>query len=99
MNDRANGFVEERAPWTLHKEGRTAELEETLGALARAVTRITLMASPYLPGKAQEVWEALRLPGAVEAAGWEALERPPASGERVGKLAPLFPKERRQPLS
>ena len=52
------------------------------------------MASPYLPGKAQEVWEALRLPGAVEAAGWEALERPPASGERVGKLAPLFPKER-----
>jgi methionyl-tRNA synthetase len=92
--DRANGFVEERAPWHLHKEGRTAELEEALGALARAVTRITLMASPFLPGKAQEVWRALGLPGSVEAAGWDALERPPTPGERVGKLAPLFPKDR-----
>ena len=92
--DRANGFVEERAPWTLAKEGRTEELDETLGALARAIARITLMMSPYMPTKTQLVWEALGLLGNVTDATWDALERPPTAGRAVNKLAPLFPKEK-----
>jgi methionyl-tRNA synthetase len=91
--DRANGFVEERAPWTLAKEGRTQELAETLGALARAIARITLMMSPYMPTKTQLVWEALGLSGDVTDARWDALERPPTAGKTINKLAPLFPKE------
>ena len=46
---------------------------------------------------AREVWQALGLPGTVDAAGWDALERPPASDARVGKLTPLFPKDRPRP--
>ncbi len=91
--DRANGFIEERAPWSLAKQGQSAELEETLGALARCIARVTLMAAPFMPGKTQEVWAALGLPGRVEAAGWEELERPPTGGHQVEKLPPLFPKE------
>jgi methionyl-tRNA synthetase len=92
--DRANGFVEERAPWTLAKEGRAQELDETLGALARAIARITLMMSPYMPTKTQLVWEALGLSGDVTDARWDALQCPPTAGKTINKLAPLFPKER-----
>ncbi len=90
--DRANGFVEERAPWTLAKEQRTAELENTLAALARAVARITLMASPFMPAKTQAVWQALGLDGDVAASPWTTLERPPTAGQVVRKPPPLFPK-------
>lgn len=91
---RANGFVEESAPWTLHKEKATERLNAVLASLARAVARITLMASPFMPGKTQEVWSALNLTGTVDGAAWEVLERPPVEGRTVTKPPPLFPKDR-----
>jgi methionyl-tRNA synthetase len=94
--DRANGFVEERAPWTLAKEGRTEDLAETLGALARAVARISLMLSPMMPAKTQDVWAGLGLPGSIEQAGWDRLERPPTANCTVSRIAPLFPKDARK---
>jgi len=92
--DRANGFIEERAPWTLAKEGNTDRLEDTLAALVRALARVTLMSSPFLPNKTQIVWEALGLTGTAVDAGWGALERPPTAGRTTVKLSPLFPKPR-----
>ncbi len=97
--DRANGFVEERAPWSLAKQGKTAELEETLAALARVVARITLLASPFMPGKAQVVWQALGMPGEVTSASWETLERPPTAGAQTEKPPPLFPKDRKEAVT
>ncbi len=97
--DRSNGFVEEQAPWTLAKTGRSGELDMTLAALARALARITVMASPYMPGKTQAVWEALGLPGSVSAATWDALDRPGVRGRTVQPLAPLFPKPETSPIS
>ncbi len=93
---RANGFVEERAPWSLAKEGKAAELQETLAALARVVARITLMASPYMPGKTQAVWQAVGMPGEVTSASWDLLEHPPTGGAQTEELPPLFPKERKE---
>jgi len=94
--DRANGFVEERAPWTLAKEGRTGELEEALAALARALARITLLASPFMPTKTQSIWEALGLPGTVADVPWGYVERPPTGGAASRKPPPLFPKDERE---
>jgi methionyl-tRNA synthetase len=94
--DRANGFVEERAPWTLAKEGRTAELEEALAALARALARITLLASPFMPTKTQSVWDALGMSGTVADMPWGYVERPPTGGAASRKPPPLFPKDDRQ---
>ncbi|NIU80094.1 MAG: class I tRNA ligase family protein, partial [Gammaproteobacteria bacterium] len=73
---RANGFVEERAPWQLAKTGRRDDLAETLGALTRSIARITVMASPFLPGKTQDVWQALGLEGHVSHITWNDLEHP-----------------------
>ena len=89
---RANGFVEEAAPWSLAKQGEAAGLQNVLGALWRAVTRISVMASPFLPNKTQKTWEALGHDGSITAAGWAALEHPPAPIGPVSKPPPLFPK-------
>lgn len=89
---RANGFVEETAPWNLAKQGQTVTLHATLAALTRALARITILASPFLPAKTQLAWAALGLPGEAKEAGWGALEAPPIGGRTVQKLAPLFPK-------
>ncbi len=89
---RANQFVEEEAPWSLHKEGRKDELELVLGALARALARITLMLSPFMPGKTQQVWESLGFSSEFALAKWNDLVDPPMAGNSVSKLAPLFPK-------
>jgi methionyl-tRNA synthetase len=90
--DRANGFVEETAPWNLAKRGDTPQLRSALAALARALARITLLASPYIPGKAQSVWAAFGFSSGVDQLGWTDLTRPPVGGRSVRKLAPLFPK-------
>jgi methionyl-tRNA synthetase len=90
--DRANLYVEERAPWAEAKEGRDADLAETLGALARAIARISIMLSPFVPSKTADVWRALGLDGEPADAGWTHLESPPCAGRTVAALPPLFPK-------
>lgn len=90
--DRANGFVEERAPWSQHKSGDAAGLEATLGALARAVLRISVMLAPFAPEKTSVVWQALGLAGSIHEAAWSVLEQPPIAGNTVSKPAALFPK-------
>jgi methionyl-tRNA synthetase len=90
--DRANGFVEETAPWNLAKRGEAEALDRALAALARAVLRITLMASPFMPRKSQEVWAAMGLKGGVDRASWDHLVSPSLAGLKVMKPGPLFPK-------
>ena len=67
-------------------------MDETLGALADAVARVTVMLTPFLPGKTAEVWRAL---GFERDAGDETLltgERSETAGHGVHKITPLFPK-------
>ena len=89
---RANQFVEETAPWNLAKAKDAAGLNRALGALARALARITLLIQPFIPTKAQEVWAGMGLPGTAASARWDLLQTPPVAGLRVQKLPPLFPK-------
>ncbi|MGD2136266.1 MAG: methionine--tRNA ligase [Gemmatimonadales bacterium] len=91
--DRANGYVEECAPWTQHKHGDADGLAVTLGALARALVRISVMLQPFMPGKTAAVWETLGLGGTIGEATWDDLERPPVADRSVTKPSPLFPKQ------
>jgi methionyl-tRNA synthetase len=88
----ANLYIQQVAPWTLAKEGKNAELDATLAALARALHRLALFASPFLPGKAQALWLALGAKGEVSAASWTSMDVPPIAGARVTKPEILFPK-------
>jgi methionyl-tRNA synthetase len=88
----ANLFVQQTAPWALAKAGKETELDATLGALARALARLSLMTSPFIPAKAQALWETLGLDGSVEEAGWNRAEQPDVAGRRVSRAEVLFPK-------
>jgi methionyl-tRNA synthetase len=90
--DGANRFVEEQAPWTLAKHERKDELDRVLAALARAVVRITVLLSPFMPTKTQAVWTTLGLDGGVADVGWHDLETPKIGDREVEILPPLFPK-------
>jgi methionyl-tRNA synthetase len=85
----ANGFIERTAPWALAKSGDAAALDRTLAALADCLARVTLMLSPFIPGKTGEVWKALGTSGVVTTVTGEL---PSTSGNHVAQLPPLFPK-------
>ncbi|MDQ3222998.1 MAG: hypothetical protein M3Q75_05925, partial [Gemmatimonadota bacterium] len=88
----ANLFVQQTAPWTLAKAGKEAELDEALSALARALCRLALMASPFFPGKAQTLWRDLGMDGDVSSALWVAAQNPQVAGRTAHRPSILFPK-------
>jgi methionyl-tRNA synthetase len=89
----ANRFVEERAPWTLAKSDDPADaerLDETLYTLADTLRSLAVMLTPYIPGSAAAILEAVGDPGAT---GWERAELGLlAPGSVVKQPEPLFPR-------
>jgi methionyl-tRNA synthetase len=88
----ANLFVQQTAPWALAKAGKDDELDRALSALARTLARLAVMASPFIPGKAQAIWAMLGLEGQVGAQEWSVVEQPGVSGRTVRPPEVLFPK-------
>lgn len=95
----ANLFVQQSAPWALAKEGRDAELDAVLGALGRSLYRLAILVAPFMPGKAQALWESLgqagevtRIPSPWFRASWGPGKLAWPGGATVRKPAGLFPK-------
>ncbi len=88
----ANLYVQQSAPWALAKQGNDIELDAVLAALAACLARLALLTSPFMPGKAQALWDALGRDGLVAEAGWHVAERPALAGATVHKPEGLFPK-------
>ncbi len=89
---RANQYIVETAPWTLAKQGKTAELDQVLGSLAACLIRLALLTVPFMPGRAQAIWDALGGAGSIDQAGWDRVENPDGTGQLVRKPETLFPK-------
>ena len=88
----ANLFVQQTAPWALAKAGKDRELEETLATLARALARLAVLASPFMPSKAQNLWEMLGLEGQVAETSLQSAEQPALAGRKIQRTEVLFPK-------
>jgi methionyl-tRNA synthetase len=88
----ANLFVQQTAPWALAKAGKADELDQSLAALARALVRLAILTSPFIPGKAQTLWDMLGMDGSVSDLRWDSAEQPPLTGRRVRRSEVLFPK-------
>lgn len=88
----ANLYIQQRAPWTLAKMGQDAELDQVLGSLARTLYRLAVLTSPFIPGKAQPIWQATGAQGLAERAEWSSLAAPPVAGGQSTKPPILFPK-------
>jgi methionyl-tRNA synthetase len=88
----ANLYVQQTAPWALAKAGKEAELDEALGALARALARLAVMVSPYTPEKAQALWQMLGMEGELAGGKLSFAEQPAIAGRTVRPPEVLFPK-------
>ncbi|HVF41109.1 MAG TPA: methionine--tRNA ligase [Gemmatimonadaceae bacterium] len=93
---RGNEFVDRQAPWKLSKDpAAAAELDRTLGSLARQLARQCVCVAPFMPGKANELWKRLGGAGQVFDERFDAVMSLDPSGWKVTKGAPLFPKEQK----
>ncbi len=88
----ANLFVQQAAPWSLAKAGKEEELDQVLSALARALCRLAILSAPFMPSKAQTLWQELGMDGNVASTAWEVARHPRMEGRRTRKGAALFPK-------
>jgi methionyl-tRNA synthetase len=85
---RLNQYVEESRPWDLAKEPESSEqLDRVLYSLTEGLRVTTLLLLPYVPETAEKLLNALGEDGRALA---ELGSR--GGGQRVEKLAPLFPK-------
>jgi len=90
---RANEFVDRQAPWKLAKDrSNDAELDRTLGALARELVRHCAHLAPFMPGKCEELWSMLGAPGSVHDVRLDSIESIDPAGWSVTKSVPLFPR-------
>jgi methionyl-tRNA synthetase len=87
----ANQYIVQTAPWSLAKQEKTAELDAALAALARCLVRLAVLAGPFMPGKADELWQYLGQDASV-ARSWGHAERPDPATVKVRKPEGLFPK-------
>jgi methionyl-tRNA synthetase len=91
---RANEYAQTMQPWSLAKKPESRpQLEQVLASLVRQLARLAVVVSPFMPAKAQELWETLGGPGDVAAQRLAALGRLDPAGWRVTKGSALFPRE------
>jgi methionyl-tRNA synthetase len=90
-----NSFIEDRAPWALHKAGDTEAVARVIGDCLESLRIVALLTSPAIPNAAGELWRRLGLSGRPEdqrlpaAAGWGQLP----AGSKLEKGEPLFPRK------
>ncbi|MEP6729039.1 MAG: methionine--tRNA ligase [bacterium] len=97
MVGRGNEYVQTMQPWALAKgsddDSRRA-LDHTLASLVRQLARQAMLLAPFMPEKAQEVWEQIGGPETVQEQRFAGLMGLDVAGWKVKKGASLFPKDR-----
>ncbi|HEY3216672.1 MAG TPA: methionine--tRNA ligase [Candidatus Eisenbacteria bacterium] len=94
---RANEFIERVKPWAVAKDpARRAELSTALRALLETLRLVAVWSWPAIPGKSEELWALLGLPGKpAETRGEPALPSfgvDPVAGRALGPVKSLFPR-------
>lgn len=88
-----NKFIDEREPWTLHKQGKTDELQAVLYDTVDLIRIVAGLVSPVMPQTAQEIARQLGLEDGHGAGAWDdcvAGRFPP--GTKIKRGAPIFPR-------
>jgi methionyl-tRNA synthetase len=86
-----NKYLDDRAPWSLAKAGKTEELGGVLYHALEAVRVVSVWTSPFMPKVAEELRRQLGLSGAPpwqEAEAWGILQ----PGARLEPPTPIFPR-------
>ena len=95
---RSNEYVQLMLPWTLAKgtdDSSRRSLDQVLSSLVRQLARQAMMLAPFMPGKAQAVWQQIGGPATVAEQRFSQLASLDATGWIVKKGDSLFPKDAR----
>lgn len=92
---RMNKYIDETAPWILIKdEEKKARLATVMNNLIDGLYKVAVMIAPYMPNKAQSIWEQLGVSKDIKEAkideirGWGFFE----VGHKLGEATPIFPR-------
>ncbi len=90
---RANRYIDETAPWALHKAGDRDRLNTVLYTVFEAIRSVSVLLQPFMPNTPPSIWSQMGLtPG--ESTSWESAKHfgmlPP--GLRTNKGDPIFPR-------
>ncbi len=91
--NRANKYIEEKAPWKLSKEGKEADLKVVIAELLEVLKAAAQAVWPFMPATAEAIWKQLGISQPVEKTPfkekmWGFFE----NGGKIAKGAPLFPR-------
>jgi methionyl-tRNA synthetase len=85
---RANGLVEQKAPWKLAKDPtQSALLDGLLYTLAETVRVVALLVSPVVPAASEKILDQLQVSD-LRRLEWGALP----NGHQLGAPSPIFPR-------
>ncbi|MEM7308051.1 MAG: methionine--tRNA ligase [Planctomycetota bacterium] len=92
----ANVFIDRLAPWALRKT-EPERAASVLNTAAEYIGWIARWMAPFLPGRAQRLWEMLGREGAVAECGWPGVPaagswRTASAGTPLGEVTPPFTK-------
>ncbi len=92
LTQRANQYVDERAPWKLAKEPAQAPaLDQVLATLAETVRALSILAEPFLPTTARRIQTQLGIQK-PQLQFEDSLPDGRLAGQPVGEPEPLFPR-------
>ncbi|HJN14327.1 MAG TPA: methionine--tRNA ligase, partial [Armatimonadota bacterium] len=88
-----NRYVDEKAPWDLHKEGKTAERDAVLYDLLDCLHAVALLVQPFMPMVAKEILAQLGLSDADGHTTWDSVAGGAlAVGGEIKRDKPIFPR-------
>ncbi len=94
-----NRYIDERKPWQLAKEHKTAELSSTMRNLLESIAAIVVILSPVLNRTAPVVLAALGLPENTPLSSVSSLDAL-TTGKKLGEMGVLYPRiEKEKPPS
>lgn len=90
FSSKANTYIDEKAPWTLRKEGKMDEMGEVLYNLAEAIRKIAILLLPFCPNSANKILDQLNISDTER--NFVALQKPLKQGIKINKPEGVFPR-------
>ncbi len=90
---RANRYIDETAPWALHKAGDRDRLDTVLYTVFEVIRSVSVMLQPFMPNTPPAIWSQMGLtPG--PSTSWESAKQFGVlpSGLRTSRGDPIFPR-------
>ncbi len=92
--DRGNKLVHNAEPWTLHKEGKQADLEKVLYTVLDSLRQVAILLSPFTPELCDRIWQQLGYaPGTLAQQRWgDVLGSAIPGGQALQLAGPILPR-------